>query len=180
MADLLNGQKQSSKHGGFRRFSAAMNGGDELGVTPGCGSVSLVTPSLQSHRRVTAASGGESRRSGGGEVVVWRWSDGGPAAAKWRSGGSKAAKDSDGSGGDDLRRWSRAEAKLMEALAASSRLQLWRDQWLRLRLDERNTIVSFHARDSQRLGRYGRFTERMKTKLKAWRFPAILSCGERW
>ncbi|KAF3573904.1 hypothetical protein F2Q69_00058917 [Brassica cretica] len=48
MADLLNGRKQSSKHGGFRRFSAAMNGGDELGVTPGCGSVSLVTPSLQS------------------------------------------------------------------------------------------------------------------------------------
>nr|VDD54566.1 unnamed protein product [Brassica oleracea] len=36
----------------------------------------------------------------------------------------------------------------MEALAASSRLRLWRDQWLRLRLDERNTIVSFHARDS--------------------------------
>ncbi|RID79508.1 hypothetical protein BRARA_A02241 [Brassica rapa] len=70
-----------------------------------------------------------------------------------------------------------AEAKLSEALAASSGLRLRRGRWLRLRLDERNTIVGLHARDSRRLGRYGRFTERTKTKIKRRRFPAILSCG---
>ncbi|KAF3488659.1 hypothetical protein F2Q69_00052757 [Brassica cretica] len=51
MTDLLNERKQSTKHGGFRRFSAAVNGGDELGVTSGCGSVSLVTPSIQRWRK---------------------------------------------------------------------------------------------------------------------------------
>ncbi|KAF3608404.1 hypothetical protein DY000_02049692 [Brassica cretica] len=43
-----------------------------------------------------------------------------------------------------------------------------------------NTMVALHARDSQRLRRYGRFTERTKTKLKRRRFLAVLSCGERW
>ncbi|KAF3593617.1 hypothetical protein DY000_02021108 [Brassica cretica] len=32
MDDLLNERTQSSKHGGFRRFSAAVNAGDELNV----------------------------------------------------------------------------------------------------------------------------------------------------
>ena len=71
----------------------------------------------------------------------------------------------------------RTEAKLPDALAASSGLRLRRGRWLRLRLDERNTMVALHARDSQRLRRYGRYTERTKTKLKRRRFPTILSCG---
>ena len=60
----------------------------------------------------------------------------------------------------------RVEAKLPEALAASSRLRLQRGRWLRLHLNERNTMIALHARDSQRLERYSRFTERTKTKLK--------------
>uniref|UniRef100_M4EVE3 Uncharacterized protein n=1 Tax=Brassica campestris TaxID=3711 RepID=M4EVE3_BRACM len=75
---------------------------------------------------------------------------------------------------------SHAEAKLPEVLATSYGLRVRRGWWLWLRLDERNTMVALHARDFQRLRRYGRFTEQTKTKLQRWRFLAILSCGERW
>ena len=64
----------------------------------------------------------------------------------------------------------RAEAKLREALAASSGLRLRRGWCLRLRLDERNTMVVLHARNSQWLGSYGRFTKTAETELNAWRF----------
>ena len=56
----------------------------------------------------------------------------------------------------------RAEAKLREALAVSSGLRLRRGWCLRLRLDERNTMVVLHARDDQWLGSYGRFTKRKR------------------
>ena len=59
-----------------------------------------------------------------------------------------------------------AEVKLPEVLVASSRLRLQRARWIQLLLVERNMITTLHARDSQRLGSYGRFTERTKTKLK--------------
>ena len=40
-------------------------------------------------------------------------------------------------------------------------------------------VVALHAQDSQRLGRYGRFTERTKTKLKCMAVPAInLGCDD--
>ena len=44
--------------------------------------------------------------------------------------------------------------KLRAEHAASSGLQLWRGQWLRLRLEESNTMVALYARDSQRLRSY--------------------------
>ena len=37
MANLLNGRKQSLRGGGFRRFSAVVNGGDKLGEVSACG-----------------------------------------------------------------------------------------------------------------------------------------------
>ena len=60
----------------------------------------------------------------------------------------------------------RVEAKILEALAASSGLQLQRGRCLRLRLDEKNTLMAFHARNYQQLGRYCRFTKTAETKLK--------------
>ena len=43
----------------------------------------------------------------------------------------------------------RAEAKLLEAREASSGLRLRRGWCLRLRLDERNTVIVLNARDGQ-------------------------------
>ncbi|KAF3567871.1 hypothetical protein DY000_02016854 [Brassica cretica] len=121
-------------------------------------------------RRVTVASGGESRHSGGIPAVVWRR--------------RKAVNATATTFGAVRKTHARAEAKLPEALAASSGLRLRRGWWLRLRIDKGNMMVALHARDPQRLERYGRFTERPKTKLKrvpvsgdsqAWR-----SLGVRW
>jgi len=49
----------------------------------------------------------------------------------------------------------RAEANLREARAASSGLRLRRGWCLRLRLDERNTMMALDVRDDQWLGSYG-------------------------
>ena len=55
-----------------------------------------------------------------------------------------------------------AEANLREARAASSGLRLRRGWCLRLRLDERNTMMALDVRDDQWLGSYGRFTKRKR------------------
>lgn len=66
-------------------------------------------------------------------------------------------------------------AKLAGACAVSSGLRLWRGRRLRLHLDEGNAVAALHARDSQWLGSYGRFTKTTKTKLKnAWSYGAYL------
>ncbi|WZZ36430.1 hypothetical protein YC2023_019831 [Brassica napus] len=60
----------------------------------------------------------------------------------------------------------RAKGGFLEARTASSGLRLRRAWCLRLRLDERNTMMGLDARDSQRLRSYGRFTKTAETKLK--------------
>ncbi|WZZ78157.1 hypothetical protein YC2023_098729 [Brassica napus] len=107
------------------------------------------------------------RWSGGVPTAVPRWSGGGPAAVPWWSGGG--AWPTRALGG-----------KTSRGSSGFVKVRLRRGRCLRLLLDERNTMVAFHARDSQWLGRYVAFTEQTKKKLKAWQFPAILSCGERW
>ena len=82
--------------------------------------------------------------------MVWRRRKAANAAATTSSGETHAP----------------VEAKLPEALAALSGFRLRCGWWLRLRIDEGNTMVALHERYSQRLERYGRFTERMKIKLK--------------
>ena len=57
----------------------------------------------------------------------------------------------------------RAEAKLQEARASSSRLRLRRGRRLRLRLVERNTMLVLDSRDSSQLESYGRFTKTAET-----------------
>ncbi|KAF3504810.1 hypothetical protein F2Q69_00043485 [Brassica cretica] len=102
-------------------------------------------------------------------------------------GGAAADDDVGGAaddGGGDFRRRRMDDpsesAKLVGARADSSGLRLQRGRRLRLCLVERNTMMSLDARDSQRLERYDRFTERTKTKFMRRRFPTILGCGERW
>ncbi|KAF2555045.1 hypothetical protein F2Q68_00017115 [Brassica cretica] len=117
---------------------------------------------------------GESRRP----AAV---SHGGPAAVQRRRDGVPVAEDGVESGQDESWWWrvagarAHAEAIFPEAIPALSGLRLRRGRWLRLRLDERNTLVALHTQDSQQLGIYGRFTERTKTKLKG-----MAVCGERW
>ena len=115
-------------------------------------------------RRTTATTEGGARRqrrcSGGGEAVVRR-----------RRRFPEAARITH----------ERTEVKLPEALAASSGLRLRRGRWLRLRLDERNTMVALHTRDSQRLGSYQRFTKTAKTWLKCMAvFRLTLVCEHWW
>ena len=100
-------------------------------------------------------------RPGDSLATVWRWSGDGPAAksAATISGGACVTRT--------------CMTKLPEALTASYGLRFRRDRCLRLRLDERSTVAALNARDFQRLGRYGRFTERTKTKLIRRRFLII-------
>ncbi|KAF3512072.1 hypothetical protein F2Q69_00004202 [Brassica cretica] len=56
-------------------------------------------------------------------------------------------------------------SQVTRARTASSGLRLRRAWCLRLRLDERNTMMVLDARDSQRLRSYGRFTKMDETKL---------------
>lgn len=56
--------------------------------------------------------------------------------------------------------------KPQEARVASPEIRLRRGRWLRLCLDERNTMVALHASDSQWLGSYSRFTKKVETKLE--------------
>ncbi|KAF3588038.1 hypothetical protein F2Q69_00029743 [Brassica cretica] len=63
--------------------------------------------------------------------------------------------------------------QLPGARAASSGLRLRRGRRLRLRLDEGNTMTALHARDSQRLKSYGRFTKRTKLNSNSLRFPVV-------
>ena len=124
-----------------------------------------------------------------------RWLTGKSYRRRRRSGGLMAAEHG-GSGewrsetvarGQNARRlrWTaaarafhaRADAKLWKALSASSGLRLQRGRWLRLRLNERNTMVALHARDYQRLGRYGRFTKTAKTESMRFRRLPRLTIG---
>ena len=63
--------------------------------------------------------------------------------------------------------------QLPGAHAASSGLRLRRGRRLRLRLDEGNTMMALHARVSQRLRSYGRFTKRKKLNSNSLRFPVV-------
>uniref|UniRef100_A0A0D3CHI3 Uncharacterized protein n=1 Tax=Brassica oleracea var. oleracea TaxID=109376 RepID=A0A0D3CHI3_BRAOL len=99
---------------------------------------------LASHRRVTGGDGdAEATRRLTGKI------NGGDAAAASR-------RQTDGGRSRRLRRTAearvfhaRAEANLWEARTASSGLRLRRGLCLRLRLDERNTMVVLNARDDQ-------------------------------
>lgn len=86
--------------------------------------------------------------------------------------GSVAADDGDWRRHVDIKL---ADSKTCGACAVSSGLRLWRGRRLRLHLDEGNAVAALHARDSQWLGSYGRFTKTTKTKLKnAWSYGAYL------
>ncbi|KAG5384381.1 hypothetical protein IGI04_035851 [Brassica rapa subsp. trilocularis] len=97
-----------------------------------------------------------------GELASWRAVGGRTVAGHGGSGKRWLETAASGRDARWLRRTAtarafraRAEAKLREALAASSGLRLRRGWCLRLRLDERNTMVVLHARNSQWLGSYG-------------------------
>lgn len=77
-------------------------------------------------------------------MAVRRWSDGAVAVQQRRRFLAAARAEL----------LTAARAELLTARAASSGLRLQRGRCLRFRLDERNTMVSLDARDSQRLGRY--------------------------
>ena len=120
-------------------------------------SVSLDSAQLPSTQTpVPSTDTRSSLSTDGNPAAVWRWPGGGGRRRKRRRRFPAAARVTH----------EREEAKLLEALAASFRLRLRRGQWLRLCLNERNTMVALYTRDSQRLERYGGFTEWMKTKLK--------------
>ncbi|KAF3534447.1 hypothetical protein DY000_02039764 [Brassica cretica] len=108
-------------------------------------------PASHRRRRRTTTGGGPAaarRWPGYSKAVVRWWSDGGAVAVRRWSDGAVAVQ--------QRRRFlAAARAKLLTARAASSGLRLQRGRCLRFRLDERNTMVSLDARDSQRLGRYG-------------------------
>jgi len=118
--------------------------------------VSVAGGDAAAYRKVNGGDGGEAatrRQLPGGERTVGghggsgeRWSE---TAARGRNS-----------------RWlrrtavarvfhARAEANLREARAASSGLRLRRGWCLRLRLDERNTMMALDVRDDQWLGSYG-------------------------
>ena len=113
-----------------------------------------------SHRCRSPAATAELRRrltgklaGGDGGAAA---ADGGPAAElRWRRFPAAARAFH-----------ARAKGGFLEARTASSGLRLRRAWCLRLRLDERNTMMGLDARDSQRLRSYGRFTKTAETKLK--------------
>ncbi|KAF3588064.1 hypothetical protein F2Q69_00028807, partial [Brassica cretica] len=119
-----------------------------------------LTESPVSHRCRSPAATAELRRrltgklaGGDGGAAA---ADGGPAAElRWRRFPAAARAFH-----------ARAKGGFLEARTASSGLRLRRAWCLRLRLDERNTMMGLDARDSQRLRSYGRFTKTAETKLK--------------
>ena len=115
-----------------------------MAVTGGNGGDPAVAYRKVGRRRRRSCGGG--RWAGGGVAAE----NGGPAAELRRTAAARVFH-------------ARAEANLREARAASSGLQLRRGWCLRLRLDERNTMMALDTRDSLRLESYDRFTKTTET-----------------